>query len=426
MLASTVSTAARHTSRLARTFATVVDSAGVKVAAVDNGQPTSAVTFLVKAGTRFENKPGVAHALKNFAYKSTEKRSALGTVREAELYGGVLSSSLSREHLALTAEFLRGDEEYFVDVLASFITSAKFTRHEFTEYVLPVVEAESTAASADPATKALELAHTLAFRSGLGSSLFASPHPSFTSEDIRSFAASAFSSSNIAVLGTGIEQTTLANLVAKSLGKIGSSTSTSTTAPTASYFGGETRVESHEGPQTVFIGFGAPGAPSADLAAFSAHISPQPAVKWSQGISPIAAAAPVGTSVQSVYLPYSDATLLGILIQGSSAAGVREAGKAAVQALKAGVKNAADVKKAVAKARFAAASSLESRDGLFSLLGSKVLAGSDASIATALSSFDKVGASSISKAATSLVKGKPTYVAIGDVNTLPYPDELGL
>jgi hypothetical protein len=42
--------------------------------------------------------------------QSTGKRSALGTVREAELYGGVLSSSLSREHLALTAEFLRGDE----------------------------------------------------------------------------------------------------------------------------------------------------------------------------------------------------------------------------------------------------------------------------------------------------------------------------
>ena len=42
--------------------------------------------------------------------QSTGKRSALGTVREAELYGGVLSSSLTREHLALTAEFLRGDE----------------------------------------------------------------------------------------------------------------------------------------------------------------------------------------------------------------------------------------------------------------------------------------------------------------------------
>lgn len=42
--------------------------------------------------------------------QSTAARSALGTVRESELYGGVLSASLSREHLALTAEFLRGDE----------------------------------------------------------------------------------------------------------------------------------------------------------------------------------------------------------------------------------------------------------------------------------------------------------------------------
>lgn len=68
MLAARAS-AARRASRLARNFATAVDAAGVKVAAVDNGQPTSAVTFLVKGGSRFESKPGVAHALKGFAFK---------------------------------------------------------------------------------------------------------------------------------------------------------------------------------------------------------------------------------------------------------------------------------------------------------------------------------------------------------------------
>lgn len=68
MLATRASVA-RSASRLARNFATVVDTAGVKVAAVDNGQPTSAVTFLVKGGSRFESKPGVAHALKGFAFK---------------------------------------------------------------------------------------------------------------------------------------------------------------------------------------------------------------------------------------------------------------------------------------------------------------------------------------------------------------------
>lgn len=31
-------------------------------------------------------------------------------MRETEMYGGVLSASLTREHLVLTAEFLKGDE----------------------------------------------------------------------------------------------------------------------------------------------------------------------------------------------------------------------------------------------------------------------------------------------------------------------------
>lgn len=68
MLAARTSTA-RNASRFVRSFATVVDTAGVKVAAVDNGESTSAVTFLVKAGSRYESKPGVAHALQNFAFK---------------------------------------------------------------------------------------------------------------------------------------------------------------------------------------------------------------------------------------------------------------------------------------------------------------------------------------------------------------------
>ena len=71
MLAARTSTvrSLQRTARQARSFASVADSAGVKVAAVDYNQPTSSVTVLVKAGSRFETKPGVANALKNFAFK---------------------------------------------------------------------------------------------------------------------------------------------------------------------------------------------------------------------------------------------------------------------------------------------------------------------------------------------------------------------
>ncbi|KAG5645899.1 hypothetical protein DXG03_005046 [Asterophora parasitica] len=422
MLATRVSTA----QRLARSFATVSDSAGIRVAAVDRNQPTSAVTILVKAGSRFESKPGVANGLKNFAFKSTAKRSAIGTVRESELYGGVLSASLTREHIALTAEFLRGDEQFFVDVLSSFVTSAKYTRHEFEEYVTPLIESDAAAAAADPATHAIDVAHALAFRSGLGASLTGPAHSSITVEDIKSFAKSAFTKGNIAVIGSGIDQTLLAQLVEKSLSS--APVSGAASSSTSSYFGGETRVEAHGGPQTVFIGFGTTGAPSAELAALAAHLSPEASIKWSQGTSSIASAIPQGASVQAVYLPYSDATLVGLLVQGETTADVKEAGKAAVDVLKkaaAGV-DAEALKKAVVKAKFSAASAAESRDGLVSALGSHVLAGTPTTLEASLAVFDNVTASAFTKAASGLLKNKPTYVAVGDITTLPYADELGL
>ncbi|CAL1698504.1 unnamed protein product [Somion occarium] len=417
--------AARRASRLARNFATVVDTAGVKVAAVDNGEATSAVTFLVKAGSRYQNKPGVAHALKNFAFKSTSKRSALGTIRESELYGGVLSSSLSREHLALTAEFLRGDEPFFVDVLSSFLTNAKFTRHELQEYVAPVCESEATAAAENPASRAVELAHILAFRQGLGAPLFSTADNHVTVDYIKDFASSAFTKDNVAVLGTGVSQETLSKLVEQSLGSLASSGSLS--SPASTYFGGETRVDSHHGPQTVFIGFGKTGAFSPELAVLSSHLSPQPSLKWSKGLSPIVAEIPETASVQTVLLPYSDASLFGLLVQGQTTEDVKAAGKAAVAALKeAGNVKGEELKRAIAKAKFAIASSAEGRNGLIATLGPKVLSGAASTLEDTLSSLDKVQASALSQATASLLKTKPTYVAVGDISALPYADELGL
>jgi predicted Zn-dependent peptidase len=181
------------------TAANVSEAAGVKVLGIDNGlrPATSSVSVIVKAGSRYEPAPGVAHVLKNFVFKvrvacrpaprqprsggrsagiapraywsdgaelgcrlargqadtqrrahaasalarpggmraaarvhalaaverprppnrrsaltsqSTASGSALKTVRETELYGGVLSAGLSREYLYINAEFLRGDE----------------------------------------------------------------------------------------------------------------------------------------------------------------------------------------------------------------------------------------------------------------------------------------------------------------------------
>ena len=270
---------------------------------------------------------------------------------------------------------LKYSRAYFVDVLASILTATRFTRYELEESVLPHVEAESTVAHADPVTHALELAHAVAFRSGLGRSLFAAPHAHITVGDVQSYAASAFRKGNVAVLGTGISQNTLAQLVERHLAP--APETQASTHSTTTYYGGETRVSfsenSDHASHTIFIGYGVSGQSNAELAVLAAYLSPSPSIKWSAGTSPLSTALPAGTSVQTVLLPYSDANLFGLLVQGKTPEGVTEAGKAAVKAFKDaassnGIK-AEDLKRALAKAKFLAANATEGRLGLVSTFG---------------------------------------------------------
>ncbi|KAF8130166.1 Metalloenzyme, LuxS/M16 peptidase-like protein [Boletus edulis] len=414
-----LSTRASTAKCLARSFATVVDSkaSGIKVAAIDNGQPTAAVTFLIKAGSRYEPAPGVAHALKNFAFKSTAKRSTLGTVRESDLYGGVLSASLSREYLTFTSEFLRGNESFFTSVLTSILAASKFLPHEYTEYVLPVVRDEATAASQSPSAVAVEAAHALAFRTGLGASLFAGPHTPVTLESVKSFAKQVFTSGNIAAIGTGIDSARLVELVDKALADAALPTSSSITATPLKYFGGSTRIGLHEGPQTVFIGFGTT-TPSPVLSVLSAHVAPTQSLKWS-------AAPRQPATVTSIHLPYSDAVLTGVLVQAADAKSVTEAARAVVEKLKKPL-NANDLKIAVARAKFGAATAVEGREGLVEAIGSNIFSNANASIENTLAALDKVDTAAVSKAVSELTAATPTFVVVGDVKTLPYADEIGL
>jgi ubiquinol-cytochrome c reductase core subunit 2 len=283
-------------------------------------------------------------------------------------------TSQSVRYLKRVAKLHREYSPYFVELLSSIITSTKFTRWELEESVLPSADAERLAAYSDAKTVALELAHAAAFRNGLGSSVFVPSHPSVTADGVKAFASSAFTKGNIAVLGSGIDQTTLSSLVSKHLASLGEASSQSTT-PTK-YFGGQNRRELHGGPQTIFIGYGVAGAPSAELAVLAQYLNPAPSIKWAAGTSPLSSAIPAGTAVQSVILPYSDATLFGLLVQSESVEGAKTASEAVVKALKevgtsSGIK-AEDVKKAVAKAKFAAASATETRDGFVSTFGPQV------------------------------------------------------
>lgn len=268
--------------------------------------------------------------------------------------------------------FIAFGRALFLDILSSFITSAKFTRHEFQEYVAPLIEGDAAAAASNPAILALELAHLIAFRQGLGSSLYGPAHPSFGYKDVQEYASSVFTKDNIAVIGTNLEQAKLTELVNKAFSSAPSAAGPAT--PASTYFGGENRIESSSGTQAVFIGFGVAGKPSPEAAVLAAHLSPSPSIKWSKGTSELAAEIPEGASVESVYLPYSDATLLGLLVQAPTTEGVKLASQAAVKAIKKAAQGISqeELNIAKAKAKFRAANATEAREGLIASIGEKV------------------------------------------------------
>lgn len=180
---------------------------------------------------------------------------------------------------------------------------------------------------------------------------------------MKSFAKEAFTSGNVAVVGTGIDSARLAELVDKAFADAALPTSSPVTDTPSKYFGGSTRIDSYEGPQTVFIGFGTT-TPSPVLSVLSAHVAPIQSLKWPSAPRPPA-------TVTSVHLPYSDAVLTGVLVQGADTKSVTETAKAVVGKLKKPL-SADELKIAVARAKFGAAAAVEGRDGLAEAIGSKV------------------------------------------------------
>lgn len=174
---------------------------------------------------------------------------------------------------------------------------------------------------------------------------------------VKAYAAEAFTQGNIAVIGSGVSESTLAKLVQSKLSSLPSGSKSASTS--SKYYGGESRINSHDPISTLFIGFGT-SSPTPALSVLAAYLDPTPSLKWTEGTSPLSKL-PAGVSAQVVHDNYSDGALFGVIVQGSDAAALKEAGQTVVQALK-GIENALKgdaFTKAVAKAKFAVASALE-------------------------------------------------------------------
>ncbi|ERF76621.1 hypothetical protein EPUS_04441 [Endocarpon pusillum Z07020] len=415
------------------------EEAGVKYASRDLPGPTTTLTVVAKAGTRYQAQPGFSDALEKFAFKSTTRRSAVRMIREVELLGGDLSAYHSRENLVIRAKFLREDLAYFTELLADVISKTKYAPHELNEQVVRVMKLGQKHLLANPSHMAINSAHGLAFHRGLGTPLYPTSSTTFSkyldSEEIYNFALSAYSKSNIAVVANGTSQSELSKWV-REFFEDAYTGGRKLESPPSKYYGGEERI-AHDKGNVMVIAF--PGSSSftsgsswkPEIGVLAALLGGQSSIKWTPGFSLLAKAASEHqhAHVSTQNHGYSDAGLLAVTVTGT-ASHVGKASHSVVEALKkiaSGDVSGEDIKKATALAKFQALETGQDINAGLEATGSGLITGGKAyQIDEIGQAIDKVGEDKVKAAAKSLLDTKATVSTVGDLFALPYAEDIGL
>ena len=372
---------------LSRVSARAYSTAPVKLVSRDAAGSLSTLSAVVSNAGSKTGKAGAAHLLSKFGFLNTETKSALRLARESELLGGNLSSYVTRDAIILSAQFLKQDLPYYVDALASVLAKPLFRPHEFTETVLPVARAETAAAEASNSFVALEALHALSFRKGLGQPLYYSDKQKVSFDDVTQFAAEAYTAGNVHLVALGVNEADLAGFVAGSA--FSELPAGSAKAPAVkTYTGVESRIAA-SGPSYAAIAVPVALKDYAKYEVLSAAAGTSVLAGAASPLSKIAGA-------DSRLYKYQDAGLFVVSVEGADAAAVAEGIKAAKQAVSA--ISLSDLTKATKAAQL----SVALQESFEFPHDNAVLA--DSGKGAKLGAFN--------------------YVAVGNIDVLPYADEL--
>ncbi|CAG8984184.1 hypothetical protein HYALB_00004167 [Hymenoscyphus albidus] len=416
------------------------DVGGIKVASRDVAGPTTKLAVVAKAGTRYEQLPGLTVGLERFAFKNTQKRSALRITRESELLGGQLNAYHTRESLVIEAKFLREDLPYFTELLGEVIAETKYTDHEYHEQVEELIHLSQKKLLANVSELAINSAHGIAFHRGLGNPLYptsSTPLAKYLNAgSISEFAQDAYAKPNISVVANGATQEELSKWVGQFFSQTPATSANPFTSTSSTYYGGEERI-SHASGNAMVIAF--PGSSSftsgasykPEMAVLAALLGGKSSIKWSPGFSLLSKAASAfpGASATTTHFSYSDTGLLAIQFSGSAKA-IRDASTEAIKSLKSiseGSISKEDFTKAVAIAKYRALEEGQNIEaGLVATGAGLVHGGKPFQISEVGKSVESVSAQKLQAAAKALLEGKVTVSSVGDLYVLPFAEEIGL
>lgn len=356
----------------------------VKVNAREAAGNLSALTVVVDNAGSKAGKSGVSHLLSRFNFLNTEPKSALRFTRESELLGGIVSSNVTRDAIVLKTQFLKQDLPYYVEALGNVLTKTSFRPHELPEQVLPVALAETEAAHSSNEFTAVEELHQLSFRNGLGQPLYYDGTTKITVDEIKEFASQVYTASNVSVYASGVNADDLNQFISESAFSELPSGASSTPA-VKSFNNKESRIRA-AGESVAIIGVPVKPADFGKYELLSAAVGSSVLAGAPSPLAKIAGAT-------SQLYKYKDAGLFVVSVKGSDASAVA-----------AGIKEAKSIVESVSDVKGAAKT---------------------AELAVALqTSFDNPLDIKISGSASPAKISNYNYVAVGNVDVLPYIDEL--
>lgn len=101
-------------------------SNGLKIASSDLVSPCTTIGVYVDAGSAQDTLSGTSHLLQHMAFKSSEVRSAVAMVRDAEALGAVASATASRENIVFQMDTLKDCVPSALEMIAETVLSPKF------------------------------------------------------------------------------------------------------------------------------------------------------------------------------------------------------------------------------------------------------------------------------------------------------------
>lgn len=406
---------------------------GAKIASCDHGGSVSKVVIALQAGSRFESASnlGVSHVLKNAAFTTNGDRSNLRQVREAQIMGGSLECTATRELVTRKSVALRDKLPEIMENMAPGVSSPAFKSWEM-GHVIDMCKNDIAALNC--AAKNSELVHSLAFRNGLGNSLYCDPVKlSNIGEDaLFDFVNQMHVGNRVSVVGTNVDHDELVRYSEELLG--GMPSGSQLDIPVQKYHGGEARHSTSAGLTYASLLGPVPGLTDADfpsVAVLQRLLGGPTLVKWgtnstSSRLNKAASAATTEPFViESLNIAYSDTGIFGIHAVSTAEAIGAVLDAAVGAAVDIGAGNLSEEDLARCKNQLKSDVLTQgSEEHLEDMLKQVMFTGNYTNLEDMLKKVDDVTVDKVVDIANKVMTNNSTYVITGDTSNAPYLDEL--